>query len=185
VGYCGSSLLTEAVEEGVQRAGVRTIGGVDQPAPIVIDHYEQVTVVLSIADLVDADSSKIFEEFLFVDIGHDSGHDGTNCSPRASQKTTGRTRGHFNRAPGGQFLEGLRVTCAVTSEGNARDDDSVFGTLDPWNGGNNEDLGSPPVKSTPATLASRVITWAPNLAVRAAPSVLNPWSKSDLDNFVA
>jgi hypothetical protein len=55
VSDCLGSLLAQQVEEGVERRRVRPVGGVDQPATVVVDDLEQVAVVASVGDLVDAD----------------------------------------------------------------------------------------------------------------------------------
>jgi hypothetical protein len=60
----------------------------------------------------------------------------------------------------------------------------MLGTRDSWNAGDDEDLGSSKVKRPPTTLAARVIAGATMTAVRASPSVLDPWSQADLDVLV-
>ena len=67
---------------------------------------------------------------------------------------------------------------------NARHDDAVFGTRDPWDARYDEDLGSSKVEFSPTALAARVITGTATLTVRATPSVLDSRSQSYLDVLV-
>jgi hypothetical protein len=60
----------------------------------------------------------------------------------------------------------------------------MLGARDSWDAGDDEDLGSSKVEGSPTTLAARVIAGATMMAVRASPSVLDPWSQVDLDVLV-
>jgi hypothetical protein len=68
--------------------------------------------------------------------------------------------------------------------GNRGHDDTVIGTRNARNAGDDEDLGSPEVECPPTTLAARVIARATKVAVRASPSVLNPRSQMNFDELV-
>jgi hypothetical protein len=60
----------------------------------------------------------------------------------------------------------------------------VLGARDSWDASDDEDLGSSKVECPPTTLAARVIAGATIMAMRASPSVLDPWSQVDLDVLI-
>ena len=184
VGDCLGSLLAQQVEEGVQGTGVGTVGGVDQPASVVVDDHEQVAVVAPVGDLVDADARDALEQFFVTEIGDDSRDDLADRAPRAAQQSSGRRRGHLDRAPSRELLEGERVARTVARPGNRRDDYPVLGATHPRHTRDDEYLGASEVEGSPASLPAGVIAGAANLAVWAAPTVLDSGSESDLDALV-
>ena len=184
MGDCLGSLLAQQVEEGVQGTGVGTVGGVDQPASVVVDDHEQVAVVAPVGDLVDADARDALEQFFVTEIGDDSRDDLADRAPRAAQQSSGRRRGHLDRAPGRELLEGERVARTVARPGNRRDDYPVLGATHPRHTRDDEYLGASEVEGSPASLPALVIAGAANLAVWAAPTVLDSGSESDLDALV-
>ena len=184
VSDCLGSLLAEQVEEGVQGRRVRPVDAVDQPASVVVDDHEQVAVVASIRDLVDADPRDTLEQFFVTETGHDPRDDLTNGAPRAAQQSSGRRRGHLDRAPGRELLEGEGVARPVARPGDRRDDHAVLETTHPGNASDDEHLGASEVEGPPASLSARVVAGAATLAVWAAPTVLDSGSQSDLDVLV-
>ena len=181
---CLGSLLAEQVEESVERRRVRPVDGVDQPASVVVDDHEQVAVVASIGDLVDADPRDALEEFLVAELGHDPSDDLADRAPRAAQQSSGRRRGHFDRAPGGELLEGEGVARRVARPRDRRHHYAVLGATHPRDARDDEHLGASKVEGPPTALAARVVTGTATLAVWAAPTVLDSGPQSDLDVLV-
>ena len=61
VAELGGSCLAEQVEEPGRRGGVAALARPHQPAGVVIDHTQQVTLPLAVADLVDPDPAQALQ----------------------------------------------------------------------------------------------------------------------------
>ena len=78
------ALRTQGVEEAVHGVLVRPVDGVHQALAVVVDHDEQVAVMSSVGDLVDADAAQPVEVVLTgAQVGRDAGDDGADRPPRA------------------------------------------------------------------------------------------------------
>lgn len=86
----GRSLLAEQVEEAVQGTRVGPVRGMDEPTSIVVDHHEQVAIVTSVGDLVDANAPHALEEFLAVEVLDDARNDLSDRASRAAQQSSRR-----------------------------------------------------------------------------------------------
>jgi hypothetical protein len=182
VGDFPGSLLAEQVEEGMKRPRVGPVGGVDEPATVVVDDHQQVAVVATVGDFVDPDASHAREEILVVEVLHHPRDDLSDRAPRAAQQSSGRARGHLHRAPGGELLEGHRVARTMSRPGNGRHHHAVLGATDPRNACDDEHLGASEVECAPVSFAARVVAGTACLAMWAAPTMLDSWSQSYLEN---
>ena len=85
-------VVSELVEEDIQRCFAATWPGPDQPAGVMVDNHNQIPVSPLIGDLIDSDPSQPLEAIHpRCNIIIDSGDDRSDRPPRHPEQVTGRT----------------------------------------------------------------------------------------------
>ena len=119
MGDLRATLLTEGVEELLQRRSVASRRGPHQPPGVVVDHDSEVLVVAFVADLIDPDPRQPGEPVhLGVHVGADPRHDRADGAPGDPHQLGHRRLRARHRQPGHLIVEGAGVSGAVPRPGH-------------------------------------------------------------------
>ena len=150
----GCSLLSEFVEEHVQRGFGPARSRPDETAGVVVDNNDQVTMSSFVGDLIDPDSTQTRQT---IDGGFnimvDAGDDRPNGPSRHPQQLTGGTLRCPHSEPGGHGVEVAGVANTVSRPRDLRHGLAVRSALDSPCLGFDKHFGCARIEATPASPA--------------------------------
>jgi hypothetical protein len=174
-------LFSEFVEESVERFGAFSLGGPDDALPVVVYDDGDVSMPFSVAELVDADATEVFEPFGIELVGNDTLDDLADRPPGDSHHS-----GDFGLVcdlckVGGHFLERSGETAVRPGPGNLLDVDTAGGAFHASRRVFEDDPGCANVEVDPPSPLGPVIIAGTSLAAAGTSGFSPRWLHAEYD----
>ena len=182
-----AALLSEQVQELLDRLAVAARGRPHQAAGVVVDDDGRVSLALANRDLIEPQAPKAVQSVAraALSVGHHALTDPADRPPRGAHQRRDGARRRVDRKPCGLILKRPGERRVMTRPRNRGDDHSVAPAFHARRLGFDVGLDRTKVQGAPAPSAiAPVIAWAATPADRAAPALPGPRPGRDDDRAV-